>query len=188
MLERILPKAKSLIKDIASDGASFVDATCGNGHDTKFLAEIAGSTGHVYSFDIQQIAIDTARENTAGYENVTFIKHSHSEVNQYVGQPIRGVMFNLGYLPQGDKTITTTSQSTITALYKFFDLLEIGGRIVLVVYHGHPEGKVEKDALLAELEKWPQNAAQVLEYRFINQQNNAPFIICIEKLKELDRT
>lgn len=186
MLERILPKAKSLIKEIASDGASFVDATCGNGHDTKFLAEIAGSTGHVYSFDIQQVAIDTARENTAGYNNITFTKDSHSEVDQYVEPPIKGAMFNLGYLPQGDKTITTTSKSTITALYKLFYLLEIGGRIVLVVYHGHPEGKIEKDALLEELDKWPQSAAQVLEYRFINQQNNAPFIICIEKLKDFD--
>lgn len=184
MLERILPKSKSLIESISAPGDIFIDATCGNGHDTKFLSELATDTGHVYSFDIQQAAIDSARENTDGHTNITFIKDSHANVQEYVSSAVTGAMFNLGYLPKGDKSITTTPDSTLTALHHIFELLKIGGRIVIVVYHGHPEGKIEKDALIEQLHLWPQNICQVLEYRFINQQNHAPFIICIEKLKE----
>src|SRR5699024_9554922 len=59
-------------------------------------------------------------------------------------------------------------------------------RIVVVVYHGHPNGKEEKDALYYFLSDLPQDKAKVLEYRFINQQNNAPFIFCIEKAHTAD--
>lgn len=184
MPERILPKAKSFIEEIAENNSVYIDATCGNGHDTKFLAALSG-TKHVYSFDIQQTAISQAKENTKDFDNITFIKDSHAEVSKYVDVPVKGAMYNLGYLPKGDKSITTTPESTIRSLHQIFNLLEVSGRIIIVVYHGHPEGKVEKDALFNVLSTWPQYVAQVLEYRFINQQNNAPFILCIEKLKDM---
>jgi 16S rRNA C1402 N4-methylase RsmH len=183
MLDKILPKAKQLIEETSPEGGRFIDATCGNGHDTKFLADLAGEKGHVYSFDIQQEAIESARQNTVQYKNITFINDSHANIDQYIDTMLNGAMFNLGYLPKGDKNITTQAESTIEALYKIFNQLEVGGRIVLVVYHGHPEGQIEKEALLSELSTWTQESAQVLEYRFINQKNHAPFIICIEKIK-----
>lgn len=184
MLERILPKAKSFVKDISGNNDVFIDATCGNGYDTKFLAELA-EEGYVYSFDIQQKAIDSAKTLTHDLNNIQFILDSHAKVDQYVKSDVKAVMFNLGYLPKGDKSVTTLPDSTIEALHKLFDLLSTGGRIVIVVYHGHPAGVMERDALLHELGGWSQENCQVLEYRFINQQNSAPFIICIEKLKNL---
>ena len=53
-------------------------------------------------------------------------------------------VFNLGYLPGGDKSITTNGHSTISAIEQLLELLKENGLIVLVVYHGHPEGKTEK--------------------------------------------
>lgn len=181
MLMRILPAAKKLMEDAVSPGDTVVDATCGNGHDTKFLADLTGPAGKVYSFDIQQAAIDNARELAAGFDNIEFIHDSHALAEKYIEEPIRAAMFNLGYLPRGDKSITTESESTIEALRQLFDLLGTGGRIVIVVYHGHEKGKEERDALYEYLSGIPQKEANILEYRFINQKNNAPFILCVEK-------
>lgn len=64
MLQRILPAGKDFIKEIVSTEDKLIDATCGNGHDTDFLAGLVPD-GHVYSFDVQAEAIGTARESTA---------------------------------------------------------------------------------------------------------------------------
>ena len=52
----------------------------------------------------------------------------------------RLVAFNLGYLPGGDKTITTVSETTQLALEATKKILIPGGLISLVVYVGHPGG------------------------------------------------
>ncbi len=52
---------------------------------------------------------------------------------------------------------------------------------MIVIYHGHPEGKVEREYLLRYVKSLDQNIAHVLEYKFLNQKNNPPFIIAIEK-------
>lgn len=183
MLERVLPYAKTLAKEIVQPGDLLIDATCGNGHDTKFLAGLTGPDGRVLSFDIQAQAIENAKEFCESYSNIEFILGSHANIDEHLesGSAIKAAMFNLGYLPKGDKSITTEYQTTISAVEKIFSALAPGGRIIIVVYHGHPEGKVEKEALTEFLAEWPQKEAQVLEYRYINQRNDAPYILCIEK-------
>ncbi|WP_342387259.1 class I SAM-dependent methyltransferase [Salinicoccus bachuensis] len=182
MLRRVLPQAKTLAQDIVQDGDAVVDATCGNGHDTKFLSELVGAAGKVYSFDIQAEAIENARSLCGSHGNIEFILDSHENIDRYVdSRPLKAAMFNLGYLPRGDKSITTTPASTMLAIQKLFDRLADGGRIIIVVYHGHPGGKTERDALMEQLSQWPQKEAQILKYQFINQKNDAPFLLCIEK-------
>lgn len=39
-------------------GGLYVDATCGNGHDTEFLCRLAGPTGRVLALDIQPAAVE----------------------------------------------------------------------------------------------------------------------------------
>lgn len=39
-------------------GGLYVDATCGNGHDTAFLCRLAGPTGRVLALDIQPAAVE----------------------------------------------------------------------------------------------------------------------------------
>ena len=42
-------------------GDTAVDATMGNGHDTQFLCELVGESGHVFAFDIQEQAVENTR-------------------------------------------------------------------------------------------------------------------------------
>ena len=72
-------------------------------------------------------------------------------------------------------------RSTLLAIDKFLTNLEINGRIVIVVYWGHENGKIEKQALLNHLTKLDQKEIEVLSYQFINQKNNAPFVLALEK-------
>ena len=41
-------------------GDTVVDATCGNGHDTKWLAQAVGPSGRVFAFDIQVCSLPWA--------------------------------------------------------------------------------------------------------------------------------
>ncbi len=182
MLNRILPHAKFLASEVIQPTDTVIDATCGNGHDTLFLARLVPE-GKVYSFDIQEVALESAEEKSSDYTNIEYVHDSHANVEKYIQAPVRAAMFNLGYLPSGDKTITTEAGSTLAAIDKIFDILSVGGRIVIAVYHGHPSGKDEKLALEDHLTQYDQKVAQVLRYEFINSKNNAPFLIVIEKIK-----
>ncbi|MGM9986821.1 MAG: class I SAM-dependent methyltransferase [Bacillaceae bacterium] len=187
-LERILPFARTLLERATKEGDIAIDATMGNGHDTLFLANLVGEAGHVYAFDIQSQAL----ENTAtrlkenNIENrVTLLQQSHADVKKAVAenhhQKVTSAIFNLGYLPGGDKSIVTKPTSTIEAIEGLLDIMAVEGIIVLVIYHGHEEGAIERDALLAYLEKIDQQKVHVLRYQFINQINNGPFIVALEK-------
>lgn len=189
ILKRILPFTKELLTSVVNPGDTVVDATAGNGHDTLFLAELVGENGHVFSFDVQADAIQasTERIEKANLQSRTsFILDGHEKVSDYVQTEVAAAIFNLGYLPGSDHGIVTKGNSTITAIESLLALLKIGGLIVLVVYHGHPGGKEEKDVLLEYVKQLPQSYVHVLCYQFLNQQNDPPFIIAIEKMKSAD--
>lgn len=183
-IERILPFSKSLIDSHICESSIVIDATCGNGNDTLYLAEKT-TQGFVYGFDIQKQAIENTHQKVKDFKNVSLIQDGHENVRQYILKKHIGLIdcaiFNLGYLPKGDKSIVTKPESTIKAIEEIFDLMRVGGIIILVIYHGHDEGKLERDALLKYLQELDQQKAHVLQYQFINQKNNAPFICAIEK-------
>ena len=189
-LDRILPFARILLEKAIKPGDIAIDCTMGNGHDTVFLANLTGPDGHVYSFDIQQSALLKTKEKLIANqleERVTLVLAGHERLREFVpsNKPITGAIFNLGYLPGGDKEIITTAPTTIQAIEQLLDIMEPEGIIVLVIYHGHPGGDLERDALIKFVTDLPQDTAHVLEYRFMNQQNNPPFIIAIEKRKKV---
>lgn len=185
-LMRVLPFAKHLLREHVVPGTVAIDMTAGNGHDTLFLAELVGD-GHVYAFDVQEEAVVATRqrlEEAGMAERVSVIHDSHHTVQTIVAdetRPITAAVFNLGYLPGSDKTVTTTGETTIDALRQLQDVMAIGGVIVVVIYHGHDSGKIERDEVLAYVESLDQKQAGVLRYGFINQVNHPPFIIAIEK-------
>ncbi|HLR19911.1 MAG TPA: class I SAM-dependent methyltransferase [Staphylococcus sp.] len=184
-LERILPFARTLIKQHIAADSIVIDATCGNGNDTLFLAQQV-SSGKVYAFDIQSEAIKNTKQKTIEHQNIILIQDSHENIKQYLSPTDMGnvdvAIFNLGYLPKGDKSIVTQPESTIKAIHSIFDTLSPEGIIILVIYHGHDEGKVERDAVLDYLKSFDQTKAHILQYQFINQQNNPPFICALEKI------
>ncbi|MDR0137946.1 class I SAM-dependent methyltransferase [Metabacillus idriensis] len=189
-LERVLPFAKSILSKAVTEGDIAIDATIGNGHDTVFLAELVGETGHVYGFDIQDDAIHATSARLSEHsltDRVTLFKESHEKADDCLPAAVSGniasAIFNLGYLPGGDKEIVTKPESTIGAIEQLFSMMKQGGVIILVIYHGHPGGKMERDALLEYAGKLDQKKAHVLQYQFLNQKNSAPFVIAIEKMQ-----
>lgn len=186
-LDKILPFSHHLIKKATSTGDVVVDATVGNGNDTLFLAELVGPTGTVFGFDIQDEAINQTKNRLIQHDKVTNVhlfRVGHENVqscipNEFHGK-IKAAIFNLGYLPKGDHSIVTKPTTTIAAIEQLLEIMDKEGIIVLVIYHGHPEGKNEKDALLEYVTHIDQNRAHVLLYQFLNQKNDPPFIVAIE--------
>ena len=179
---RPLEMAHQFLEEVIGPRDTVVDATMGNGHDTLFLAKRAG---HVVAFDVQEEALfqTRARLAEAGYDNVTLVHQGHEKVDEYVDQ-VRAAVFNLGYLPAADKSVITRPDTTVTAIAKLLDRLELGGRIAIMVYYGHEGGREEKDAVLDFVRALPQKEVTVAIYQTINQVNTPPFLIMLEKLKE----
>ncbi|MEG6574242.1 class I SAM-dependent methyltransferase [Caldibacillus debilis] len=188
ILEPVLAFSHSILEKRVQPGDIVVDATVGNGHDTLFLAKLVGPAGKVYGFDIQEIAIRRTKERLekerAG-QNVVLFHCGHEELLHRIPEKdhgkISGAIFNLGYLPKGDHTIITKPETTLKAVEGLLQITAPGGVISIVVYEGHPGGKAEKEALLDYVQKIDQTRARVLMYRFINQKNDPPFCLAIEK-------
>jgi len=185
MLKTALHFSHQLLSDCVCLGDTVVDATMGNGHDTLFLSQLVGNDGHVYAFDIQEKALQSTQKKVDDQQlkHITLIKDGHEHVLNYLpqGTTIKAAIFNLGYLPRGDKQITTTSPTTIAAITSLLSVLEPSGRIVLVIYSGHEQGVTERSDVLTYATNLPQDLYSVLTYQFINQKNNPPSVLCIEK-------
>lgn len=187
-LKGILPFARELLATVVGEGDTAVDATAGNGHDSCYLAKLVGDTGKVYSFDVQAVAIEAtqSRIQNEGLSNrVSLHQIGHEQAADIIPQAdhssLKAAIFNLGYLPGSDKQVTTQANTSITAIKGLLNIMPPGGLIVLVIYHGHPEGALEKEELLTYVQQLPQDHAHVLQYGFVNQKNTPPFIIAIEK-------
>ena len=185
MLLPALRFSHQLLKEIVSEGDHVIDATMGNGNDTLFLAELVGSTGHVYAFDIQEQAVENTRKKLADYtDRSTLFLAGHETIEEKIAsdQPIRAAIFNLGYLPKSDKQIVTLPETTKQAMTAILKRLSVGGRMIVVIYYGHEGGETEKNEVLNFCQNLPQEKFSVLNYQFINQKNKPPILLCVEAL------
>lgn len=188
MLMTPLRYCHHLLSQLISTGDTVIDATVGNGQDTIKLAQLVGKTGKVYGFDIQTAAIEETKKKaqlTGLTEQIELIVDGHENFKKYLPHNIQvqALVFNLGYLPRGDKSIITLPATTLSALEQGLDLLNVGGQILIMIYYGHEGGPEEKDAVLSYIKTLPQENFSVLQYGFINQKNTPPFLIAIEKRK-----
>lgn len=135
------------LSTLLHNGDTVIDATAGNGNDTCFLAEKIAPMGRVYGFDIQAKALEKTRSAMdhrllAAY--AVLINASHADMKQWVhlshvGQ-IKAILFNLGYLPGGDKSVITTSESTLAALSVSLELISTDGIVSILAYPAMPVG------------------------------------------------
>ncbi|HSP22014.1 MAG TPA: class I SAM-dependent methyltransferase [Planococcus sp. (in: firmicutes)] len=183
-LQRVLPFTKNLLEQVISAGDAAIDATAGNGHDTLFLAQLTGPSGKVYAFDIQRAAIEATRHRVEDFPNVELFHASHAEISAHVHETISAAVFNLGYLPKGDHSIITKSDSTLKALQQCLELLKVNGLVLIVIYSGHEGGSEERDAIMDFVCALPQVSYDVMRYEFINQQHSPPFLVAIEKKQQ----
>ncbi|EOL49014.1 tRNA (mnm(5)s(2)U34)-methyltransferase [Enterococcus caccae] len=186
MLQTALHFSHTLLKEIIQEGDTVVDATMGNGNDTAFLAQLVGSRGLVYAFDIQKQALQNTEKRLveSGIKaQVRLLHQGHETIATAIPKDtsLRAAIFNLGYLPKSDKQIITKPDTTKQALDALLARLESKGRIILVVYYGHSGGESELMLVQDYSKKLPQEIYSVMTYQFINQKNNPPILFCIEK-------
>jgi len=146
--------AQDRVAEVLHDGDLAVDATVGNGHDTLFLARQVGPTGRVWGFDVQadtlaRVQTQLNQSDLAG--RVQLLHTGHEHLATALPDDARGrlsaVMFNLGYLPGGDKQLTTRPDTTLQALAASVANLRPGGLLSVMVYRGHTGGQQEADAV-----------------------------------------
>ncbi|NLP28117.1 MAG: rRNA methylase [Clostridia bacterium] len=168
--------AHGVIKNYCTNFITALDATLGNGYDTDFLSSLFDT---VYAFDIQEQCILNYKNK--GNNKVTLIHDSHENIDRYINKGLDCVMYNLGFLPGGDKDLTTVYESTLKSIEKALLLLNPQGILTIAIYPGHQAGKLEKEHLLDYCRKLPKHKFGVLYSQFVNRQNNPPELLIIEK-------
>ncbi|MFC3874047.1 class I SAM-dependent methyltransferase [Neisseria musculi] len=188
LLNNILPFAHHLLRSSIRPGESVLDGTAGNGHDTLLLAQCVGAGGKVWAFDIQAQALaqTAARLADAGIRTkVEYVCAGHETLAEYVEEPLSAAVFNFGWLPGGNKMLTTQAATSIPALTASLALLKPGGLLVAVLYPGHDAGYHEAHSVEQWAADLPQQQYAVLKYGFINRQNQPPYLLAVEKLQKI---
>lgn len=180
-LPRATETARFLVSRHLGPGQRAVDATVGNGHDTRFLADRVGPEGRVDGFDIQPEAIARSGTRLAGLPQVFLHPVGHEFLGGIVSPGVTAVMFNLGYLPGGNKGIVTRPGTTLAALAAALGLLEENGILTTVVYPRHPGGAEEAEAV----EQWFQDL-DPMRFRTLRcgpvtgeERSTSPFLLAV---------
>ena len=176
----LLQLQKQFILNHLGEGDTAVDFTMGNGHDTEFLSKTVGKDGHVYAFDVQEMALASTANNLekAGCErNYTLILDSHHNVKKYVEGPIKAGMFNLGYLPGSDKKITTMRETTLPAIEAALELLGPKSILSVAIYPGHEEGDAEGKLVSEYFSTLDRFRVSVAQIKIINSPTSPYFMV-----------
>ena len=184
LITRTTELAMSVTLRYVNKGDTVVDATCGTGRDTAALAEAVGEEGRVYAFDIQEEALHLTEERLKkqGLTNVILMMDSFTSMSIVIPEnSASAVVFNLGYLPGGDHSITTTADETIEGLTCAVKTIRPGGMITVVMYDGHEEGAEEKRRVLEWAEALDPGQYHAAYVNLLNQKNDPPEILWITK-------
>ena len=149
------------------------------------LAECVGPQGRVERFDVQESALESTETKLRSrglWERVTLHHGSHEAMAARVGMSgCRAVVFNLGYLPGGDKRCITRPETTLRGMAQALDLVEVGGVVTLTLYAGHPGGADEAEAVAQRVRSLPQAGFEVIHYGFVNQRNHPPEVYAVRR-------
>ncbi len=161
-----------------------IDATCGNGKDTLKLAQLVPE-GLVLSIDIQKQALDETADllkkslESDSIKRIFLIHQSHEEFPPLY--PVKLIAYNLGYLPKGDKSITTLTSVTLKSVARALDHICEGGAVSIVCYPGHVEGAVEEKSLVAFAEQLSPERFTVFYHQHINRKSSPSFLWIVKK-------
>lgn len=179
---KIVEFSHLVIKDYINLNKNFircVDATCGRGIDTCFIANLLKDCGHVDAYDIQLDAINSTKQLIESYniKNVNLCNSSFVNINPSMYDLF---VFNLGYLPKGDKNITTKHEDTLYIIKKIIDYIptNLNSLLIVAVYPGHEEGKIESDLINDLVSNLDSKTYLVSKYQNYNQLN-PPYLLTI---------
>lgn len=185
-----LDLSKQYFKKLLNFGDIAIDATCGNGHDTSFIAAcvLTSDSGMLYSFDIQQDALESTKKNILknhpdlNLERIHFLNQCHSKFpSEIIKNSVKLIVYNLGYLPGGDKSITTEADTTLKSIKNSMELVSLQGAIIITCYSGHSAGKIEEDRILEFVTGLNPKEWVCCHHRFINREK-APSLLILQKL------
>lgn len=187
-LRNLTEQAQQLIGTALGAGGLAVDATAGNGNDTAFLAGGVGPGGRVFAMDCQESALaeTSKRLALAGLrDRVELCLGRHQDWSVLIPADWKGrvqaVMFNLGYLPGGDKELTTQPASTCAALQSATEWLAPGGMISVVAYRGHAGGREEALAVREWSRTLPSSRWDVMHMSVTNAADTSPELVLIHR-------
>lgn len=186
IVAKAVEMAKRLLTEKLPQVRFAVDATAGNGHDTLFLARLTPPQAVIWAFDVQAAALENTGKLLSKHRldhKVRLVNDCHSQIHLHVRQPLDAVTYNLGYLPGGDKGLTTREETTIASLTHVLPMLALGGLISIVAYPGHPAGKMEQEAVRSFLAGLPQTEFTVGCWSMLNQRNDPPLLYIIQRIK-----
>jgi len=166
--------AKNYWKGLLKKGDLVIDATCGNGHDTLYLAGICSVIG----LDIQDRAIRNTEILLKKHQKKgALYRLSHTDIDTLLlPHAPRLIVYNLGYLPQGDKSITTRTETTLESVTKGLKLVAPTGALSITCYPGHEEGQREEKALEEWAATLPSHQWSVCYHKWINRPRSPSFI------------
>ncbi len=185
----LVTEAHKVIAETIQSGAIAIDASCGNGHDTVFLAGKVGKTGKVYGFDIQQRALANTKQKLVKHQvlsRVELVHAGHEQMASFIPakhhQKISAIMFNLGYLPGSDKSIITQTETTLKAIETACQLLKKSGIITVIAYPGHAGGLKELKALQHQIRALDKQSFQHKVIEIDKNDLSKPQLFIISKL------
>ena len=156
-----LKLAHHLWSEVVKPGDICIDATCGNGHDSALMAQLLGlvdvrGPGKLYCMDVQEIALQNTKmkilekiqpadiRNDDGCcshndslfnEKVSLVLRNHRTFPEEIEEnSVKLIAYNLGYLPGGDKGITTQTDSTLESIKNAMPLLKSCGLLSVLCY------------------------------------------------------
>ena len=182
--------AADCLRHFLLPGDVAVDATMGNGHDTLMLCQLVGESGHVYAFDVQKQAIEHTQallRDAGMLERASLFSCGHQEMELHVPAPVQCVIFNLGWLPGGDKHLTTQWATTKIAIHAALNLLCDGGICIICVYPGHAAGDEERIHITENLSALRPQDFNVLHQHFLNAGSGAPECFILQKQPHADK-
>lgn len=166
-------------KTILEEGDNVIDMTCGNGKDALFLTTIM-QRGHLFCVDIQKEAIEKTKlllsSNLRDMDRVHFLHMSH-HLDLPIPMPIKLIVYNLGYLPKGDKSITTMTETTLMSIEK---ALELGKVLSITCYPGHEEGKREEEELIKFFSSLDPRKWSICYKQWINKPLSPTLFYCVK--------
>lgn len=185
-----LDLAHSYWEKVVIPGSIVIDATCGNGHDTLVLAKLALSSdnkGLVIGMDKQAAAIESTRQRLTGslskemMDRIVLLNQCHSTFpDNLMPETVSLIVYNLGYLPGGDKGLTTMASSTINSIMAALPLIHPGGGISITCYPGHQEGRGEETLVKEFASNIDPRQWSCCYHSWLNRQN-APSLLLIQK-------
>lgn len=174
------------IQEQIKPGDLCIDATMGNGNDTLLLSTLCKENGQVLAFDIQEMALTNTRKRlqcAGAPKNYQLILDSHTNMGSYASPgSVSCIVFNLGYLPGGDHSLSTKAETSIQALEQGLSLLQKNGLISLCIYSGGDSGFQERDQVLVWLSALDPRKYLVIRSDYFNRPNNPPIPVLIIKL------